>query len=383
MIHILNYGMGVESTAILLRWLLDKSSRDFDVSDLLVLTAQTGDEFEDTKELVEAHILPLMRSHSVRFVEVARNGPSIRDGYIVLSDSRTPQTLHIEGEYRLSDNLIPAGTVPRLGRPHLCAIRFKGEVLDAWIADNIKDPFGPYIGYNAEETKRAEKSSDDGCRGENYRYPLIEWGWTRQDCLDYLKMNLGADWKKSCCSFCPFQNKDAAIARYHAQPKAGAFALWVGGLALALNPRMHLFGSGTVYDVCVEGGCQESLDLYHQRLDAESYALYRVRRIYTANGKTKRTTVNARRSVETLAQGSRALMEVELLRLAAVEEAEWSISGGWLRFYRHRKGKDYPAIEEFLVVCPDAIKDKCQCIARFEAQWRELAGEITQLSLLG
>ena len=36
MIHILNYGMGVESTAILLRWLLDKSSRDFDVSDLLV-----------------------------------------------------------------------------------------------------------------------------------------------------------------------------------------------------------------------------------------------------------------------------------------------------------------------------------------------------------
>ena len=146
---------------------------------------------------------------------------------------------------------------------------------------------------------------------------------------------------------------------------------------------MHLFGSGTVYDVCVEGGCQESLDLYHQRLDAESYALYRVRRIYTANGKTKRTTVNARRSVETVAQGSRALMEVELLRLAAAEEAEWSISGGWLRFYRHRKGKGYPAIEEFLVVCPDAIKDKCQCIARFEAQWRELAGEITQLSLLG
>lgn len=383
MIHILNYGMGVESTAILLRWLLDESSRDFALSDLLVLTAQTGDEFEDTKELVEVHILPLMRSHRVRFVEVARNGPSIKDGYIVLTDSRTPDALHTEGEYRLSDNLIPAGTVPRLGRPHLCAIRFKGEVLDAWIADNISEPFGPYIGYNSEETKRAEKSSDYGCRGENYRYPLIEWGWTRQDCLDYLKTNLGADWKKSCCSFCPFQSKDAAIARYHAQPKAGAFALWMGGLALALNPRMHLFGSGTVYDVCVEGGCKEALELYHERLEAEFYALYRVRRIYTANGTTKRTTVNARRSVETVAQGSRALMEVELLRLAAAEEAGWSISGGWLRYYRHHKGEGYPAIEEFFVVCPDAIKDKCQHIARFESQWRELAGEITQLSLLG
>ena len=84
MIHILNYGMGVESTAILLRWMLEPSSRDFELSELLVLTAQTGDEFEDTKELVETHILPLMRSHRVRFVEVARNGPSVRDGYALL-----------------------------------------------------------------------------------------------------------------------------------------------------------------------------------------------------------------------------------------------------------------------------------------------------------
>jgi hypothetical protein len=257
MIHILNFGMGVESTAILVRWLLDESSRDFALSDLLVLTAQTGDEFDDTKALVEAHVLPLLQTHQVRFVEVARNGFRTKDGYTVLSDSCSPQTLHIEGEYRLSDNLIPAGIVPRLGRPHLCAIRFKGEVLDAWIGDNITDPFDPYIGYSAEETKRAAKSSDYGCRGENYRYPLIEWGWTRQDCLDYLKASLGVDWKKSACQFCPFQSKEAAIARYHEQPKAGAFALWIGGLALALNPRMNLFGSGTVYDLCVEGGCQE------------------------------------------------------------------------------------------------------------------------------
>ena len=381
MIHILNYGMGVESTAILLRWMLEPCSRDFELSELLVLTAQTGDEFEDTKELVETHILPLMRLHSVRFVEVARNGPSVRDGYALLQDSRNPFTLHTEGEYSLSDNLIPAGTVPRLGRPHLCAIRFKGEVLDAWIGDNINDPFGPYIGYNAEETKRADKSSDYGCRGENYRYPLIEWGWTRQDCLDYLRAMLGADWKKSCCSFCPFQSKEAAITRYHAQPKAGAFALWVGGLALALNPRMHLFSSGSAYDVCVEGGCTEALELYRKRLDAESYALYRVRRIYTANGTTKRTTVNARRSVETIARGTRAQLEVELMQRAKAEDIQWRLSGGWLRYYRHEKGEGYPAIEEFYVVCPDAIRDKCQCIARFEESWRTLSGEVNQLSM--
>jgi hypothetical protein len=383
MIHILNFGMGVESTAILVRWLLDESSRDFELSDLLVLTAQTGDEFEDTKALVEAQVLPLLQTHQVRFVEVARNGFRTKDGYTVLQDSRHPTTLHTEGAYRLSDNLIAAGTVPRLGRPHLCAIRFKGEVLDGWIADNIAEPFGPYIGYNADETKRAEKSNDYGCRGENYRYPLIEWGWSRQDCIDYLHQVFAVEWKKSCCSYCPFQSKAVAIARYHEQPKAGAFALWVGGLALALNPRMHLFSSGSAYDVCVEGGCQEALDLYHQRLETESYALYRVRRIYTANGKTKRTTVNARRSVETISHGSRAILELRLINSAKAEGLDWCLSGGWIRYYRHQKEEGYPAIEEFFVVCPDAIKDKCQHLARFESQWRELAGEITQLSLLG
>lgn len=383
MIHILNWGMGVESTTILVRWLLDESSRDFELSELLVLTAQTGDEFDDTKALSEAHVMPLLQAHGVRFVEVARNGPTVRDGYTVLQDSRCPNTLHTAGAYRLSDNLIAAGTVPRLGRPHLCAIRFKGEVLDAWIGDNITEPFGPYIGYNADETGRADKSSDYGCRGENYRYPLIEWGWNRQDCLDYLHQNCGMEWKKSCCSFCPFQSKAAAIARYHEQPHAGAFALWVGGLALALNPRMHLFSSGSAYDLCVEGGCVEALELYRQRLEVEPFALYRVRRIYTANGTTKRTTVNARRSVEAQGHGTRAQMEARLQAMADQEGQQSEHSGGWLRYYRHTKADgSYPAIEEFLVVCPSAIQDKCQCSARFEAQWRELTGDIKQLSLL-
>lgn len=382
MIHILNYGMGVESTAILLRWMLEENTQSFDLSKLLVLTAQTGDEFEDTKELVETHIFSLMRERDIRFVEVARNGPSIRDGYIELNDSRCPTTLHIEGEYRLSDNLIVSGTVPRLGRPHLCAIRFKGEVLDAWIKDNIQQPFGPYIGYNADETKRADKSSDYGCRGENYRYPLIEWGWTREKCLAYIYSHFGVVWKKSCCQYCPFQSRKAAIARFLEQPKAGAFALWIGGLAMALNPRMHLFSSGTVYDICVEGGCSESLKLYQDRLEREEFALYRVRRIYTANGTTARTTVNARRNVETVDRGTQAQMEALLWSNATLKGLDVETSGGWSRYYVHRKGEGYPTIEEFFVVCPGAIKDKCQCLSKFEQDWSILSGEVTQLSLL-
>src|SRR5262249_35486196 len=63
---ILNLGMGVESSAILARLLLEPDVRDFELADLVVVTAQTGDEFSDTAALVEAHLLPLMRRHGVR-----------------------------------------------------------------------------------------------------------------------------------------------------------------------------------------------------------------------------------------------------------------------------------------------------------------------------
>jgi hypothetical protein len=45
--------MGVESSATLTRWITDPSSRDFELNDLIVVTAQTGHEFPDTKHCVE------------------------------------------------------------------------------------------------------------------------------------------------------------------------------------------------------------------------------------------------------------------------------------------------------------------------------------------
>ena len=73
---ILSFGMGVESSALLLSWLERPESRDFDLErDLVVITAQTGGEHPDTKWLCEQYLLPRMRAHCVRYVQVAR-GPS-------------------------------------------------------------------------------------------------------------------------------------------------------------------------------------------------------------------------------------------------------------------------------------------------------------------
>ena len=69
--HVLSYGLGLDNTAVLLRWLTDPSSRDFDLSDLVVITAMTGDEFSATGADVERYVLPELRRHRVRYLHGA------------------------------------------------------------------------------------------------------------------------------------------------------------------------------------------------------------------------------------------------------------------------------------------------------------------------
>ncbi len=91
---VLSYGMGVDSTAILLRWLEEPTSRDFDLAQLIVVTAMTGDEWARTGRDVEAHVLPRLRAHGVRYVQAARAARHVSaagDGVVVLDDSTAPQ----------------------------------------------------------------------------------------------------------------------------------------------------------------------------------------------------------------------------------------------------------------------------------------------------
>lgn len=113
---VLSYGLGVESTAILHRWLVRPQTRNFDLSNLVVITAMTGDEFEDTRRLTRQHILPLMRQHKVRYVQVARAGLLREAGNVVLSDTDQPDDVYTNGSFRLSQELLLAGTLPRWRR---------------------------------------------------------------------------------------------------------------------------------------------------------------------------------------------------------------------------------------------------------------------------
>lgn len=73
-----------------------------DFSNLVVVIAQTGDEWSTTGRLVQHYILPLLRKHNIRLVELARRGPTKKDVIAVLQDTRQPYRLHLDGVYKLS-----------------------------------------------------------------------------------------------------------------------------------------------------------------------------------------------------------------------------------------------------------------------------------------
>ena len=378
---VLSYGLGVDSTAILLRWITDPTSRDFDLAQLVVVTAMTGDEWEQTGTDVQAHVLPLMREHGIRYVQVARAGRSVaRDGILTLDDSTHPTTVHLRGGYRLSDEMREAGTIPQTGGARLCSVHAKGDVLDPTIeALTGGAPYRHVIGFEANEPRRAAKDATYNTDTRTGEYPLIEWGWDRAACEDYIETVTGIRWQKSACVYCPFAlahkaGLAATIARYADTPDAGVETLMMEHVALALNPAQGLIGGKRAVDAVRDAGHTNVLDAFTARLDATEHALYDVRRILRPRAGDPTRMSNAARSVTRLSTGTRAAMLAELDALAAahlldVTEGADGIARAWVE----TRGPLFPTRESFLVVAPAVVHDKEA--DNFEAWWDQHAPE--------
>lgn len=368
---VLSYGMGVDSTAILLHWLTNPQSRDFDLSELVVITAMTGDEFTETGQLVEDHIIPLLNSAGVRFVQVARGGARVEDGVVVLSDSVFTRALHLDGVYKLSDELIAAGTVPQVasGR-RLCSIKQKGVPLDTWLADNIVGPFRHVMGFNADELRRVTRDSSYSTEVRHSEYPLVDWGWGRDDCVDFIEsvLGLGRPWPKSCCTFCPFA-QDNHLSRYADDPQSAVEAMMLEHVSMALNPRMTLFSSKSVIEL-VAGALPEAADLFYEYVASTEHALYDIRRVFHARRTDPTKKGSANRSVRVVERGAPVLLHRRLRELAIeLGGDDPSIEHGVLRSWINRADTDrYPTVERFLVVAPSGVEDKQQ--PSFEKWWQ-------------
>ncbi len=380
-------GMGVESVAILLRWILEAGSRDFPLDRLLVVTSMLGHEWQDTIRDFSTHILPLFRRHNIRFVQLARGGQFEDDGIAVLDDSRDPTTLHSDGQFTLLDYLSVVGTVPQYGGAHLCSIKFKAWVIESWLEENVYGLVRHAFGYNAEETGRVRESeaafasraarvgfgfnADELDRVKDARsydslvrcgfYPLVEWGWNRQRCLDYIREKLGIVWRKSACVFCPFINlKREGLTRHFQFPAQAAAALALEYGSLAMNPRGTLYRDKALIDVMQEAGNVQALELHRHYLETCEWALYRVRRIYSAKGR-------ADRCVEKFDVGTRREMEELLQRQVAAGSYVQQTRGITYVYQRQRQPNQYPTAEDYLVAAPSRVQTK----ARYGVPWFE------------
>ncbi|MFF2386983.1 hypothetical protein [Streptomyces sp. NPDC058108] len=130
---VINWGLGADSTAYLARMLADPAAHGIDLDRTAVLYMATGSEWPETRILVEEFMLPLLREHAVRFVQLARNGHLAADGITVLDDSRHPERVHARGAWTLWDEMESVGTVPQQAGTKKCSLRAKGDVGDRWI----------------------------------------------------------------------------------------------------------------------------------------------------------------------------------------------------------------------------------------------------------
>ncbi|MCU0567193.1 MAG: hypothetical protein MUF49_11415 [Oculatellaceae cyanobacterium Prado106] len=401
-IHVLNLGMGVESTAIAVRWILESHIRPFqDFDQLIIQIAQTGNEMQETQQLIETYLFPLFRRHQIRCIQVAKRGSAKAEGYEILEDSYQPTTCFIEGSYKLFDHLAEAGTVPRLGRPHACAQRWKGEVLDALLQDKIlmivwlwillkiltfqRYPqmlyweviapcfFGPYLGYNYQEQSRIRKVDEYRCRGTRFLFPLNDWQWTRDDCVEYLYWVFQVHWQKSACQACPFLQKRLATERYRRDPEAGGAACFSEAIALSINPEMHLFSFGTAYRLLQEDENAIALAHYDRLLEQTGWALYKVDRLYVQAPSGRK---DSKRRVNRLVVGTLAELQEQLVAIAQSQNLGLSIDldQRFWRVYEFTKSKTLPTFESFWVIAPAKVKPKVQYAEKFSDRWEAMTG---------
>jgi hypothetical protein len=251
--HVLSYGLGRDSSWVLAKWCRDPDSCDFDLEDdLIVITANTGNEYRSTRRTVEQYIFPLLRKHHIRFVEVSRAGPATSDGYAVLTDTREPTMLHAAGPWTITDEYTASGSVVQQSNRR-CSQRFKGEVIDAWIRDELGDePYIHYIGFALGEENRSERDAKcyGGGAGREPRYPLQTWNVTSERAAELLLEEFGVTFEKSACVRCPFAcstvSAPLTAARWAAEPDTAANVVVDEHRALAFNPRAAVFGSKTL-----------------------------------------------------------------------------------------------------------------------------------------
>jgi hypothetical protein len=288
-----------------------------------VITAHTGDEFEQTLRDVEEVVLPALRRHRVWFIQVGRSQRKTTasgQGVIVLDDSTQPERLHRHG-YKLSDEMLSAGTLPQVGGARVCSIHAKANCLEPVIASvTAGRRYRHALGFEAGETSRAAKDSLFNTERRTGWYPPLDWGWDRARRLEFIAETAHRQWAKSACSYCVFamttaSGRQAVVERYRREPQAGAQALFLEAVARSLNERQTLIAGSSAVALVVQAGLVDVQARFERMLDECEHAIYEVRRLTRGSSARPHGLGITARSVRATARGSRRQMNAELRRL--------------------------------------------------------------------
>jgi hypothetical protein len=185
------WGAGVDSTAMLVELVARGEPPD------AVLMADTGSERPETMAYV-----PLFREwldqHGV-------------ENHIVRCEPK--RFKHWPPYASLLENLLTNGTLPSISfNRHSCSAKWKIAPQDRWAetwpmaqaAWACGQKVTKLIGYDCSAADNRRYAHREGhCDPRfDFRYPLREWGWTRDDCIERLKAEGLPVPIKSSCFFC-------------------------------------------------------------------------------------------------------------------------------------------------------------------------------------
>jgi hypothetical protein len=221
MTTVVSYGAGTNSTAMLVG-LYERGERPD-----LILFADTGGERPETYKHLEDVSNWCM---SVGFPEIQSVIQVKRDG--------TPNMLY---DLCISNNMLPSIAYGFKS----CSMKHKRAPQDKFVNhwqpanDTWKEgsKVVKLIGYDADEEKRAKIEEDDKY---SYRYPLIEWGWGRDECVEAITRAGLPQPGKSACFFCPSSKPKEILSLKRDHPD-----LFARAVAMERNAELtHIKGLG-------------------------------------------------------------------------------------------------------------------------------------------
>ena len=192
--HVLAFGGGVDSTALMCIHM----NRDLVAFDLGISREQLDEVFPHFDTAVFSDPGAEF-AHTYKNIAVAQDVGGFW-GFRVLTVAREGETIE---EWVLRN-----GTVPVMpGGPHVCSLKFKGEVMAKWAAKEYPGETVTWlVGIEAKEGHRVKRFQAKP--GTSSLFPLVELGLDRQACQDICDRFWPTKVEKSSCFFCPFMSRD-------------------------------------------------------------------------------------------------------------------------------------------------------------------------------